>query len=183
MNDLERVREGSIRAATFDIETTDLDAYFGECVVICIKEIGKGIETFVSWTQTDEKDMLKKAIDYLDKFDLLIGWNSSQFDFPFLNTRAIQLGLKPPKKGFRRDLCFVSRASLRMPNNKLATAERVLLKKNMKTYTTPEIKRGLIRRDKKAIEFTIDHCKKDVIATEMVYKKMIPMLSERLRRG
>lgn len=177
VTDLERAY--SWRIGVFDIETTDLDGYFGELICIVIKRLGH--EDFVEFridNYKNEKALLKAVVKYLDSFDMLVGWNSSGFDFPFLNTRCLIHSLKVPARKYRRDLMFVSRGNIRLSSHSLKNVGLKLLGHTSKTRTTPEIKRGVVKRDRKSIDFVVNHCYRDVKDTEKIYLKLMPLLGK-----
>lgn len=190
MTDLDRIRSGDIKAAILDIESTGLKADWGFMICACLKEVkadslnGK-IHTFRSdnyksqWT--DEK-LTKDLVEKMNEFDLIIHWYGSMFDIPFINSRALRHGLTPPARNFRRDLCFVSRGSLALTSNGLANVSRFMLGKTGKTRTDYDMWLGAMRGQKKATDYIVDHCEKDVIETEKLYKKFQPILGKLRRR-
>jgi len=173
----------NLKIGIVDIETSDLDAYFGYIICACIKNYKGSILTYRIDNYENEKEMLRSLVKDLNTYDLLVGWFSSAFDFPFINTRCLIYHIKPPIKKYRRDLCFVSRGNLRLPNNKLRTVTQALEGKTLKTFTTPKIKIAAIRNETWALNFFVNHCRKDVIDTEKDYNRLMPLLSEKLKKG
>lgn len=112
-----------------------------------------------------------------------MGWYSSRFDFPFLNTRALGHHLMPPVKKFRRDLCLSARSFGKLKNNRLATWDRYLNGKTEKTFLEWSTWLRAMRGDTKALDYITHHCVKDVLITEKVYKRVMPLLSQKLRKG
>ena len=183
MNDFKR----GLKIGVWDIETSGLEAYFDRLICACIIEPDKTLKTFridqtKNWKESD-KDLTKVLIEELNKYDLLVGWYTSGFDFRFINTRALIHNLKPPIKNYRRDLCFVSRGNLQLRNNKLATVNLSLFGNSSKTYLKPNIRWAAMTGKKWAIDFYVNHCRKDVLDTLRTYKRMLPLLSAKLRRG
>lgn len=183
--DIDLMRLG--KAAIFDIESTSLDAQYGLLLCVSIKQVnaddtkGKTVTIRIDDPRNkggvfDDRWVVRETIKELNKYDLLVGWFSSRFDIPFLNTKAIQYKMLPPQRNFRRDLCFVSRFSLKLKNNRLATVGKWLFGESGKTFLDWAVWLKAQRGDKKAIGYIVRHCEKDVLETEKVYKRFIPLL-------
>jgi len=187
-NDLDK----ELRIGILDIETTGLQADFGYMLAACVKEVKKDdlsgpvhilrIDDKRNSDVTSDKWLIRELIKLMNSFDLIITWNGSRFDIPFINSRALKFRMKPPLRKFRRDLYFVARANGRLRSNRLAVWDEFLHGKALKTPVTPSIWNKAIRGDKDALDFITDHCVRDVISTEKVYKKLIPLLGK-LKRG
>jgi uncharacterized protein YprB with RNaseH-like and TPR domain len=84
----------------FDIETTGLDPYKHQVVLIGFKKNGK-IKQLKLWKIKDEAKMILEAIkelENLDKFnDTIIGYNNLKFDVPFMLERLKILGRMKPE--------------------------------------------------------------------------------------
>ena len=181
------------KIGVIDIESTSLDAQHGLLLCACIKEVhqndSNGPTTTISILDPrnrfglfDDRWVVRETIKEANKFDLLLGWYSSRFDFPFLNTRALIQGIMPPAKNFRRDLCFNSRASLKLKNNRLATVGEALYGESGKTFLKWGIWVKAQQGDKKAIKYIVDHCVADVAETEKIYKTMMPLFGKLRKR-
>ena len=83
----------------FDIETTGLDPYKHQVVLIGIKKNGK-IKQFKLWKIKEEGKMILKAVKELIKLDnyndTIIGYNNLKFDVPFILERLKILGKMKP---------------------------------------------------------------------------------------
>ena len=181
--------KSDLRIGVFDIEATDLDAQYGYMVCVSILEplddIGKGYKIHTlriddprNPDKNSDKWLVKEVVKLLNSFDVLIGWNSSQYDIPFINTRAWKHRLTPPKRNFRRDLLFFIRANGRLQSNRLKAWDEFLMGQANKTRITPKYKYGCIRGEKWAINFYVDHCERDVVATFRIYKRFMPLLGK-----
>ena len=84
----------------FDIETTGLDPYKHQVVLIGFKK-NKKIKQLKLWEIKDEGKMILEAINEpkkLDKFnDTIIGYNILKFDVPFMLERLKILGKMKPE--------------------------------------------------------------------------------------
>ena len=180
-----------LRVATFDIETLDLSAEWAYMVCACVKEVNKNdlkgkthvfrIDNY-DYKKDMDRGLLSDLCKSLNSFDLIIGWYSSRFDFPFTNTRCLKYRIPTPEKKFRRDLCLSARGFGKLNNNRLATWDRWLFGKATKTPLAFEMKLGAIRGEKWAIDKYVDHCERDVFSTERIYKVQMPLLGK-LRKG
>lgn len=179
--------------AVFDIEATDLEAQHGYMLGACIKKVNK--DNLLGYTKTitildsrnrygvfNDKWVVQEVIKELNKYDLVIGWNSSGYDFPFTNTRAIIHRINPPLRNYRRDILFNSRGSLRLKNNRLATVGEALYGESGKIFLKWAVWIKAKQGDRKAIKQIMDHCEADVVETEKVYKSMIPILGKLRKR-
>lgn len=182
-----------LKIATFDIETTGLEAQHGYMLCACIKEVNPKDTKGKTWTYRiddyplgraafSDKALVQDTIKKLNEFDVIVGWYSSRFDFPFLITRAFKHGLALPRKEFRRDLCLSARGFSKLKNNRLYNWERYLFGKTHKTFLDFQVWIEAIRGRRDAINEIVYHCQKDVLSTELIYKKFNPILGK-LRRN
>lgn len=178
-----------LRIGVWDIETTGLNADYGYVLCVCVldpatkKIYTVRIDDPKNPDPTSDKWVVQEAIKLMDSFDLLVGWYTCRFDFPFINSRAAKHKLKFPDRNFRRDLWFTSRGQLKLRSNRLAVVEQFLFGKTTKNAITPEIWNGAIRGTKKALDYVVHHCHLDLGATLRVYKRFIPLISRRLRKN
>lgn len=188
-SDLQLIKQGRIKAAVLDIESTGLKADWGYIVTACLKQVNADNLRGTTHSfrhddhrqHTDQK-LVKDLVNQMNKYDLILNWYGSQFDIPFINSRALKHGLMPPQKNFRRDLCFVSRGSLALTRNSLANVSGFLFGKTDKTRTDHDIWLRATRRQKKAIDYLDKHCIIDVLQTQKIYKQFQPLLGKLRRR-
>lgn len=178
-----------LKIGIWDIETTGLNADYGYVLCICILEPDTGkIHTFRiddprNPDPSSDKWVVKEAIKCMNKFDLLVGWYTTRFDFPFINTRAIKHRLKPADRNFRRDLWFTSRGQLKLRSNRLAVVGEFLFGHSIKNAITPKFWNGAIRGEKASLDYVVKHCHLDLYETLRVYKRLLPVMSKRLRKN
>ncbi len=97
--ELKKDEKFSPRVLAYDIETDSLKPEKGEILMISL--YGKGFKRVISWKGKsskqdyvefvkDERELLLKFVDEVKKFspDFLVGYNSDNFDLPFIKTRA-----------------------------------------------------------------------------------------------
>lgn len=181
------------RVGILDIETVGFDAKWDYILCACVKQVNKDnsrgpVETVsildVKNTHGlfNDKWVVDQTTKMCDKYDLLIGWNSSRFDFPFINTRALIHKQPIPKREFRRDIMFNSRGSLRFKSNSLKNVGEGLFGVSGKKYLDwgywVRAKQGHVA----SIKAIVEHCIADVAETEKVYKTMTPLFGKLRRR-
>lgn len=177
-----------LKIVVFDIETTDLDAHFGQVVCCTFKPYGKKMFTLRiddkrNPNPKSDKWLVKEILSTISQYDVVVTWNGQLFDKRFLNTRSLLLGLKKPFPSIKhRDLCLIARAKFRVMGNRLSTWSERLRGYSNKTKINPELKRALIRLEKKALNFVVKHCEIDVLETELNYIDFGPYLSDNLKK-
>lgn len=177
--------ENKFKIATWDCETTDLNAIYGYLLCISVKQY-KGptktirIDDKRNPNKESDKWVVEEAVKELSKYDMLVGWNIIEFDRPFLNTRAAVNGVRSIGPHYKRDLIYTSRGSFRFPSNKLKNVHFNILKITKKTFTTPKIKFAAIRGEKWALDFISRHCEIDVKETEDLYNTFKPYFGKKL---
>jgi len=176
-----------LKIATFDIETSGLDANWEEILVTAIKPLDCRAKVFrvdssLNPDKLSDKWVIEKTIQELNKFDVIVTWYGSRFDFPFLNSRAAKYGLLPPVKNYRRDLWIYSRNYFKMSSNKLVVVHKFIFGESQKTMITEEIKRACTRRETWAIDFVTEHCRIDVKETEDLFYVLGRFFPEKMRK-
>lgn len=87
------------RKAYFDIETDDTlpRIEIGRDRILSFAAIDSDGEIFFEdlkeFTDESEKKLLLKILKYIQKYDLILGWNSSGFDVPYLKERMRRYGI------------------------------------------------------------------------------------------
>lgn len=162
-----------------DIEVDNLDADWGMILTWCIKE--KGTDKLYTGVITKEeifnekydKRIVEELVNALGNFKILVGYYSTNFDMPFIRTRALHYGLEFPGYGdlYHWDLYYTVRNKLKLSRNSLDNATNFLGIKGK----TP-IEKGIWRRakfgDEKALEDVLEHNIQDCIITEKLHDKL-----------
>lgn len=184
LTDFER---GFRKIGIIDIESTGLRADFGYMLCVCIKTVRENSLNGPTWTvriddprnkKKNDKWLTKELIKEMNTYDLLLGWNSSQFDYKFINSRCMVHHIAPAIKQHRRDLLYIARANFRFRNNRLVTWSELVSGENQKTKLTPKLHMGTLLFERWAINSVVHHCKIDVMETEKVYKALIPYMGK-----
>lgn len=93
-----------VRVATFDIETTSVDARSGQLVSIGVAVHERGtslsnarVKLFHRRPQRDEECIIRQAYGWLDDqdADVLVTYNGKSFDLSFVDVRMKELGERP----------------------------------------------------------------------------------------
>jgi uncharacterized protein YprB with RNaseH-like and TPR domain len=170
---------------SFDLETTNLNADFGMVLCGCSK----------TWTEPgvkpratkvfrldespeykkyphDDKAVVIAIRDELEKSDIIVGWNSKRFDVPFLNGRLVYWNEYPMEKIKHIDLMYQAMYKLKLHSARLASVQAFLGLKDEKSEMKPQIWMRAITGDKKAMDYIVDHCRKDVAVLDEAYTKL-----------
>lgn len=184
-----------LRIGVWDIETTNLGADFGYIMCICVmdahtKEIRTvRIDDPRNPDKNSDKWVVQEGLKMLNEYELLVGWYTAKFDRNFVQSRAVMHGLKPLRNGsywkveYWRDLWYTSKFRLRLRSNRLAVVSQFLFGKTIKNAITEKVWNGAIRGEKKALDYVVHHCELDVRETLRVYKRLLPLISKRLRKS
>ncbi|MEM5772867.1 MAG: ribonuclease H-like domain-containing protein [Candidatus Aenigmatarchaeota archaeon] len=164
-----------------DIECTNTRADIGQIVAIGIIKDDKKEVKFVDQIE-DERDVLNWLKKELEGCDLVVTWYGSEFDIPFLVTRALinNINLSELMKIPSLDLCEFCKRNFLFSKNSLSE-----ISKSLKIPKDEEIggKDVLdlylkaIRGDKGAKEKIIKHCLDDLEVLEKIFKKFEPYLN------
>lgn len=185
-----------LKLATWDIESTGLNADFGYVLCVCVYDVQTRqvrtvrIDDPRNPDPNSDKWVVDEAIKLLNEYELLVGWYSSKFDRNFLNSRAVMHNLRPNRRTgtfftteYWRDLWYTSKFRLKLRSNRLAVVSDFLFGKTIKNAITPDVWNGAIRGEKKALDYVVHHCELDVKETFRVYKRLMPLISKRLRKS
>lgn len=189
-----------MRAAVFDIETTDLAGVgAGVLLCVCVRPLSTNrtrtlrIDAYPyepdhehGFFERQEHDLLADVVEELKKYDLLIGHNIENFDLGFLRTRAYRHNVVFPlnpitydtMKAFRRVRMRTVLNAIGKPSATLAMIADFLGVKQEKTSIFPvEWWQGIWGNDAQRLETMnniIDHCTKDVRMNAQVYEILLP---------
>ena len=168
------------RVGHLDIETSNLNASYGIILSYCILNdktgeiLGRAITKNELKGELDAKLVTECVRDMLE-FDILVTYFGTKFDIPFIRTRAAQLGIDFPAYGVLKhiDLYYVVRNKCKLHRNSLEQACAILLGETHKTVINPKIWIQALQGKKSALDFVLDHNKRDVVDTKALYDKVI----------
>lgn len=171
--------------AFVDLETTNLKANFGRILCGSVANNAGEVVTFrideEPWKRERRRDDVALAAslrDYLEQFDILVGWNSKMFDVPYLNTRLL-IGNERP---LRMDIMHVDpmykagRGSLALHSRRLDAVAKTWRLPVQKTGLDPEIWNDAADGDKDAMDYVVEHCEADVLVLRMVFHILKPLI-------
>jgi uncharacterized protein YprB with RNaseH-like and TPR domain len=167
-----------MRIAFFDIETTGLFADFDIMLVGVIKEYKGKYEIFrIDQTKGYARmpyydyDVVRRFVNRLLEFDIIVGYNCKKFDIPFLNTRLLVYNDDKYLTGIKViDLLQVFRTQVRLHSRSLKSVSEAIVGLQ-KTPVLPDYWLRARHGDRKAFEYIVKHCKRDVEILEEVYEK------------
>lgn len=177
-----------MRAAAFDIETTDL-AGVGAGFILCavVQPLNGDARVFrLNEKPGKERKLVAALLKELFKYDLLIGHNIVNFDFPFILTRALRLNVALPNApaplaydtlhAFKRTKLRTTLNAVGKPRASLSHIVDLLGIKQEKTALYPAEHWSIVwDGSKAAMKDLVDHCVKDVRMTVEVYQKLLPL--------
>lgn len=182
--DADRIPMNPLRVCVFDIESTGLDASFGRVLCCAIQSYDPPktkvfrADAYVDWRKgkrSDDKDIVRDILDYLAQFDVWYAHNGVNFDVPFLRTKAVMHGLKPVEPRKIIDPVLLARKQMRFHSNSLDSIASVIGTNFKKSVVAPEAWRKAVGDgDKKAMDYIVDHCVKDIYVLEEVARKFQP---------
>lgn len=113
--------------------------------------------------------------ELIDQADIVVAYNGRRADIPWMNTRFIQNGLKPPSPYFIVDPCEVVRRDFGFSSNKLdALAGYFNISHKMDTDFTLWSK--AIEGEEESLNYMSIYCSKDVDILEDIYLIIRPWI-------
>jgi uncharacterized protein YprB with RNaseH-like and TPR domain len=174
--------ESPAKICLFDIECTNLNANFGYILCVGYKWFGEKKNHIISITDsptwdtdpTNDKWVVSETAKVLNQADILVGWYSSKFDFPYLQSKLLMHGLKPMPPIPHVDGWRISRYKMKLTSNRLATVTSFFGLED-KTPLNGPIWIKAAAGHKPSINYVIRHCRQDVEVLEQVYNKIRPL--------
>ena len=163
-----------MKVAIYDIEATSLNGSYGRLLSAGVKFIDeKKVRMVEALKMKDEKKAHITLGNWLEEANVIVGWNSKDYDFRFLQQRRAVLGLPPLRRGMHIDLMWIHKYHLRSAGHSLKRAGEDLGCKVSK-YEVPVTRWAeAAEGDEEAAREIIVHCEKDVLLTEELYWKLI----------
>ena len=164
------------KVGIFDIETTGLQANWSLMLCWCLKEHGKDIihEKLITKKATRNRDdyqVVKSAVEEIQKYDRIVTWYGTKFDLPYLRSKALYWKIPFPryKELYHTDLWYQSRSKLKLSSNRLQTVCQYYGIAAKGHPMTPELSIQTQRGDDDARNTVLEHCREDVISTDQCY--------------
>jgi hypothetical protein len=169
----------------FDLETTNLKANFGRILCASVADMFGNVRTFrideAPYARPKRRDDIALAValrDYLEQFDVIMGWYSKMFDVPFLNTRLL-IGNERP---LRADIMHVDaiwkakKGSMALHSARLDALAKTFRLDVQKTGLDPDIWNDAADGDKEAMDYVVEHCEHDVLVLRKVFHVLKPLI-------
>ena len=173
--------------AFVDIETSNLNADFGEVLCAVIKPERGKLVVFRADEYTGSSTDLGMLVDlrtaleeYVDG-GVWVTWYGKRFDIPFLDARLLFHHERPIRKAMHEDLFYIAKFRLVLSSRRLDSVARHLQTKTQKTRLEPRLWLSALRGEKGAMDEVVEHCKLDVKVLSEVYEKLKPYI-DTLRR-
>lgn len=171
--------------AFVDLETTNLKGNFGRILCASVADNFGNVRTFrlddPAFSGRKRRDDSRLAValkEYLEQFDILIGWNSKMFDIPYLNTRLL-IANEPP---MRMDIMHIDpmykagKGSLTLHSRRLDAVAKTFRLPVQKTGLDPDIWNDAADGEKDAMDYVVEHCEHDVLVLRMVFHILKPLM-------
>lgn len=183
-------QEPGVKIGYFDIETDNLNADFGTLLSWAIKE--KNGPCLVDYITRDDLfngvymlggltsliggvdyRIVKSFVDAAKKFDILVGYYSTGFDFPFMRAKALRYNLDFPGYGelYHWDIYYTVKSKLKISSKSLANACDYLGIVG-KTPLDKNVWRAAKYADPEAIKKVVEHNIGDVEITEKLHDRI-----------
>lgn len=171
------------RIGIFDIEVFSMrfTADMGNVLTYCIKELNKDLIITNSITPREakkgeniDKRLMQDLVKDLKCFTRLVGYNSSNFDIPFLRTKAVKYNLDFPvyKEIYHSDLYYIIKNRFSLRHNSLRTAcEFFGIEAKKHSFIWDKWAKAFIG-DKKCLDYVLQHNIEDVLSTEQLWIKV-----------
>lgn len=185
--DLDTPEDGyvGLRMAFFDIETTNLGAIMGRMLCWSIADNWGNVTTarhtdFDQETPLDDRGVCVALRDELERYDIVVGWNSKLFDISFLNARLLRWGERPCRQDMiHNDPMYKARQggySARIGSSKLDNVARFFRTKEQKTEINWDTWSLAAMGDDKALDEVVTHCEADVLVLRLVWNHLKPLI-------
>lgn len=171
--------------AFVDLETTNLKGNFGRILCASVADNFGNVRTFrlddPAFARKKRRDDSALAValkEYLEQFDILVGWNSKMFDIPYLNTRLL-IANEPP---MRMDIMHIDpmykagKGSLTLHSRRLDAVAKTFRLPVQKTGLDPEIWNDAADGETEAMDYVVEHCEHDVLVLRMVFHILKPLM-------
>ena len=180
-----KVNPVPLRAAVFDIETTNFNASGLDGFLICCSilplDAAKPTTYAIEFEENggDDKRLVAEVIGALSRFDILIGHYVIGFDLPWLRSRADLHGLPPLRRWVVYDTYDAARAQqIRSRSKSLAFLLDHFRLDGMKTNVYPTLWHDIRSRNYQHFAYSrdmiVEHCELDVLATRELFYRLFP---------
>ena len=172
------------RIVGFDIEATHLKANVGRILCVSFKPLDGDVYTFHAHERRfmrrdvyDDSALAAATRDELEKFDVVVGWNSKMFDIKFINARNLRADQRTKVAQYHVDGMWSWRSKAAAWSGLDAVQKFVAFDGPEKSTIAWDQWMRCIGWDaklrKQAMDDIVHHCELDVTVLELVYKLMV----------
>lgn len=180
-----------MKILSWDLECSGLNADYGVILCAGYKTVGTGKPNVMSVLDYNGVDLLAREKKLIKDFsavlldsDCWLTWYGTFFDIPFINSRLLYHRLPTlPANYAHIDGWKVSRNRLKLRNNRLNTVQEFLGTKTAKDAVLGPVWVRAVSGDPKALQYIINHCRKDVQALDEAYHLLRPLILDHPNRG
>lgn len=162
-----------------DTEFQNFKANYGILLSYAIKEYhgkihGSKISQKEVRSKTMDKELTKRLIKDLSKFDVIVTYYGTGCDNPYMRTRALKWNLPFPSYGYIKhiDMYYIVKHKLSLNKNSLESACQLLGIKG-KNHVIGDYWLRALSGHVPSIDYIYKHNKLDVIILEKLYDRMI----------
>lgn len=134
---------------------------------------------YKSWEKdvNDDKEIVKAAYELICDADAVVTQNGKKFDFKFIQTRLMHHKLPLLPKIQHLDTKCIAKQHLSIFNNSLDIMAKFLTDTKKMDNGGWDLWVDVINKEPKALKLMERYCKQDVIATEKVFERLRPLVS------
>lgn len=175
----------------WDIECTNLNADWGYVLSVAWKWYGedkvwvKSIDTTGVYNddRTNDVGVVKYFAAVMEGADAQVTWYGKRFDLPYMQARLVYHGLPPMPEVPHVDGWAIAKYKLKLSSNRLANLENFLGITGYKTPVGGKNWQKAAAGYPDAMAYVVEHNKKDVELTEMVYDRLKPFAPAIINRN
>lgn len=181
------------RILVWDIESTNLSASFGTILCIGYKwydEKAVHVPSILDHQKNadiknylNDRPVVEQFAKAYSECDYHVTWYGERFDLPMVRAKMVRLGLDPLPPKPHLDLWKTARRQFKIHSNRLAAWEQYLKCEHGKTAIEFDAWLAAAQGNKKAMAEVKDHCEKDVLVLEDVFRKFRPWMDNEPARG
>lgn len=149
----------------------------GEVIAFAAKWLGKKKVEFYSVHHDGKQVMLDHAHRLLEEADVVVGYNSKNFDMKHLNREFILAGMEPPAPYQQVDLLHVVRSNFRFVSNKLDFVAQELGLGAKTSHTGFQLWLDCMADKAAAWKLMKKYNVQDVVLTEDLYTRLRPWIA------
>ncbi|MBW1975255.1 MAG: ribonuclease H-like domain-containing protein [Deltaproteobacteria bacterium] len=172
----------------FDIETTGLRANWSHMLTWCMldRDTGDIQHDIVTTKEARDKEdarIVKSAVKAIEEYDRVVTFYGSQFDIPYVRSRALYHGLGFPsyKTLYHTDVYYVVRNKFALHSNRLMSVCQFFGIPAKDHPMTPKLWKDAGAGKPEALATVLQHCKEDVISTNEVFSLILDHMAQQKR--